>query len=78
MGTPTPKGAGVEAGLPRIPRVAMGVPGDTMGVPGDTMDVPGVAMDDPKVAMGIPVGGPSVGASPRVSRGGEASDGASP
>ena len=42
------------------------------------MGVLGVAMDDPRVAMGVPVGGASVGASPRVSRGGEASDGASP
>ena len=39
-----------------------------MDVPGDTMSVSGVAMS-------VPVGWRSVGASPRVSRGGEASGG---
>ena len=42
------------------------------------MGVLGVAMDDPGIAMGVPMGGTSVGASPRVFQGGEASDGASP
>ena len=68
MGTPTPMGAGVEA---RLPRKAMGVLEDTMGILG-------VAMDDPEVAMGVSVDGASVEALPRVSRGGEASNGASP
>ena len=53
MGTPTPKGAGVEAVLPRMARVSQEWP----WVSGeDTMDVPGVAMDDPRVAMGVPMG----------------------
>ena len=53
MGTPTPKGAGVEAVLPRMARVSQ---------------------ERPWVSRW---GGSSVGASPRVSRGGEASDGVS-
>ena len=49
-----------------------------MGILRDTIGVPKVAIDDPGVAMGVPMGGASVGASSRVSQGGEASDGASP
>ena len=54
MGTPTPKGAGVEAGLARMARVSQEWP-----------CVSGWGED-------------SVGVLPRVSWGGEASDGASP
>ena len=53
------------------PRVAIDYPRVAMGVPG-------VAMDDPRVAMGVPWCGASVGTLPRMSWGGEASDGASP
>ena len=54
MGTPTSKGASVEAGLPRKARMSQEWP------------------------WVFRWGGARVEASPRVSRGGEASDGASP
>ena len=60
MGTPTPKGAGVEAVLPRMARVSR--------------EWPWVFREWPLVSRW---GGASVGASPRVSRGGEACDEAS-
>ena len=49
-----------------------------MDVSRDTMDVLGVAMDNLGVAIGVLVGWSLCWASQRVSRGGEASDGASP
>ena len=68
MGTPTSKGAGVEAVLPRMARVSQ--------------KRPWVSQEWPWMTQGWPLvsrwGGASVGASPKVPRGGEASDGASP
>ena len=68
MGTPTPKGAGVEAVLPRMARVSREKPWVFQEWPWMTQEWPWVSR----------LGGASVGASPRVSRGGEASDGAAP
>ena len=75
MGTPTPKRAGVEVVLPRMARVSQEWPwvsGETPWVfrkwPWMTREWPWVSQWD----------GASVGASPKVSRGGEDSDGASP
>ena len=53
MGTPTPKGAGVQAVRPRTARVSQEGPWVSRG---DTMGVLEVAMDDPRVAMDVPVG----------------------
>ena len=61
MGTPTPKGAGVEVGLPRKAR--------------ESQEWPWVTREWLWVSWW---GGASVVSSPRVSWGGEASDGASP
>ena len=68
MGTPTPKGAGVEVVLPRMARVSQERPWVFREWPWMTQEWPWVSR----------WGGASVGASPRVSRGGEASDGDSP
>ena len=68
MGTPTPKGAGVEARLARMARVSQ--------------EWPWVSRETPWVSWEWPWmtrwGGASIGASPRVSWDDEASDGASP
>ena len=61
IGTPTAKGASVEAGLPRKARVSQ-------KWPWMSREWPWMSRWD----------GTSVEASPKVSRGGEASDGASP
>ena len=71
MGTPTPKGAGVEAGLPRIARVSQ-------KWPWVSRETPWVFREWPWMTQEWPWGGASVGASSRVSWGGEASDRASP
>ena len=68
MGTPTPKGASVEAVLPRMARVSQ-------ERPWVSRETPWVFREWPWVSRW---GGASVGASPKVSRGGEASDEASP
>ena len=68
MGTPTPKGAGVEAGLARKARVSQ-------EWPRVSQETPWVSQEWPWVSRW---GGASVGASPIVSRGGEASDEALP
>ena len=68
MGTPTPKGASVEVGLPRMARVSQEWPWVSREWPWMTREWPWVSW----------WGGASIGASPRVSRGDEASNGASP
>ena len=68
MGTPTPKGAGVEAVLPRMAKVSQ-------EWPWVSRETSWVFREWPWVSRW---GGASIGASSRVSRGGEASDGASP
>ena len=68
METPTPKGAGVEAVLPRMARVSQ-------ERPWVSQETPWVFREWPWMSRS---GGASIGASPRVSRGGKASDGASP
>ena len=68
MGTPTPKGAGVEAVLPRMARVSQ----EWLWMTGEW---PWVSREWPWVSRW---GGASIWASPRVSRGGEASNRASP
>ena len=68
MGTSTPKGAGVEAVLPRMARVSQERPWVSRETPWVFREWPWVSRWD----------GASVGASPKVSWGGEASDGASP
>ena len=68
MGTLTPKGAGVEAVLPRMARMSQ-------EWPWVSRETPWVFWEWPWVSRW---GGASVGASPRISWSGEASDGASP
>ena len=75
MGTPTPKGAGVEAVLSRMARVSEDWPWVSREKPWVFREWPWMTQEWPWVSRW---GGASVGASPRVSRGGEASDGASP
>ena len=65
MGTATPKETGVEAVLPRMARVSQWMSQET---PWMSQEWPWVSRWDKA----------NVEASPRVSRGGEASDGASP
>ena len=67
METPTPKGADVEAMLPRMARVSQKRPWVSRETPWVFQEWPWVSRWDEA----------SVGASPKVSRGGEASDGAS-
>ena len=71
----TPKGAGVEAVLPRMARVSQERPWVSRETPWVFREWPWMTQEWPWVSRW---GGASVGASPRVSRGGEASDGASP
>ena len=68
MGTPTPKGASVKAVQPMMARVSQ-------EWPWVSRETPWVSREWPWVSWW---GGANVGASPRVSRGGEVSDGASP
>ena len=75
MGTPTSKGAGVEAVLPRMARVSQERPWVSQETPWVFREWPWMTQEWPWVSRW---GGASVGASPRVSQGGEASDGASP
>ena len=75
MGTPTPRGGGVEAVLPRMARVSQERPWVSRETPWVFREWPWMTQEWPWVSRW---GEASVGASPRVSRGGEASDGASP
>ena len=75
MGTPTPKGAGVEAVLPRMARVSREWPWVFRETPWVFREWPWMTQEWPWVSRW---GGARVETSPRVSRGGEASDGASP
>ena len=75
MGTSTPKGAGVEAVLPRMARVSQEWPWVSRETPCVFRKWPWMTEERPWMSWW---GEASVGASLRVSRGGEASDGASP
>ena len=75
MGTPTPKRGGVEAVLPRMARVSQERPWVSRETPWVFREWPWMIQEWPWVSRW---GGDSVEASPRVSRGGEASDGVSP
>ena len=75
MGTPTPKGAGVEAMLPRMARMSQEWPLEPRETPWVSQEWPRMTREWPWVSWWS---GASIGASSRVSRGGEASNRASP